>query len=158
MMSACPCGSGLVFDRCCGPILAGEPAPSAEALMRSRYTAFVRHDIDHIERSCAPETRAAFSHDDAVRVAEECEWGPLTVMKAEENGDDGMVEFFLTFRRDGEEWPVHERSRFRRVDGRWLYVDSVLNPKDPPRRVVKVGRNDPCPCGSGRKHKACCGR
>lgn len=157
-MSACPCGSGRAFDLCCGPILAGEPAPSAEALMRSRYTAFVRHDIDHIERSCAPETRAGFSRDDAVRVAQECEWGPLTVMKAEENGDDGMVEFFLTFRRDGEEWPVHERSRFRRVDGRWLYVDSVLNPKDPPRRVVKVGRNDPCPCGSGRKHKACCGR
>ena len=157
-MSACPCGSGRAFDLCCGPILAGEPAPSPEALMRSRYTAFVRHDIDHIERSCAPETRAAFSRDDAVRVAQECEWGPLTVMKAEEDGDDGVVEFFLTFRRDGEEWPVHERSRFRRVDGRWLYVDSVLNPKDPPRRVVKVGRNDPCPCGSGRKHKACCGR
>ncbi|MFP5514424.1 MAG: YchJ family protein [Alphaproteobacteria bacterium] len=157
-MSACPCGSGRTFDHCCGPILAGEPAPGPEALMRSRYTAFVRHDIDHIERSCAPETRAAFSRDDAVRVAQECEWGPLTVMKAGEDGDDGVVEFFLTFRRDGEEWPVHERSRFRRVDGRWLYVDSVLNPKDPPRRVVKVGRNDPCPCGSGRKHKACCGR
>lgn len=157
-MSACPCGSGLEFDRCCGPILAGQPASSAEALMRSRYTAFVRHDIDHIERSCAPETHAAFSRADAVRMVEECEWGPLTVMKAEETGDDGMVEFFLTFRRDGEEWPLHERSRFRRIDGRWLYVDSVLNPKDPPRRVVKVGRNDPCPCGSGRKHKACCGR
>jgi SEC-C motif-containing protein len=79
-------------------------------------------------------------------------------MKAEETGDDGMVEFFLTFHRDGEEWPLHERSRFRRVDGRWFYVDSILNPKDPPRRVVKVGRNDPCPCGSGKKHKACCGR
>ncbi len=27
----------------------------------------------------------------------------------------------------------------------------------PPRRVAKPGRNDPCPCGSGRKHKRCCG-
>ncbi|BAI75509.1 sec-C motif domain protein (plasmid) [Azospirillum sp. B510] len=157
-MSACPCGSGLIVDQCCGPILAGQPAPSPEALMRSRYTAFVRHDIDHIERSYAPESRSAFSRADAERMARECEWGPLTVMKTEERGDDGMVEFFLTFQRDGEEWPLHERSRFRKVDGRWLYVDSVLNPKDPPRRVVKVGRNDPCPCGSGRKHKACCGR
>ena len=78
MKSACPCGSGVEFDRCCGPILAGQPAPSAEALMRSRYTAFVRHDIDHIERSCAPETHAAFSRADAERVAQECEWGPLT--------------------------------------------------------------------------------
>jgi SEC-C motif-containing protein len=157
-MSACPCGSGRAFDECCGPILAGQLAPTAEALMRSRYTAFVRNDVDHIERSCVPETRATFSRADVERVAQECEWGPLTVMKAEEHGDEGMVEFFLTFQRDEEDWPLHERSRFRRIDGRWLYVDSVLNPKDPPRRVVKVGRNDPCPCGSGRKYKACCGR
>lgn len=157
-MSVCPCGSDRAFDQCCGPILAGLPAPTAEALMRSRYTAFVRRDIDHIERTCTPETRATFSRVDAERMADECDWGPLTIMKAAEEEDNATVEFFLTFRRDGEELPLHERSSFRRIDGRWLYVDSVLNPKDPPRRVVKVGRNDPCPCGSGRKHKTCCGR
>ena len=30
--------------------------------------------------------------------------------------------------------------------------------KKQPRRVNKIGRNDPCPCGSGKKYKACCGR
>ncbi|PWC31275.1 YchJ family metal-binding protein [Azospirillum sp. TSO35-2] len=157
-MSACPCGSTRPFDQCCGPILAGEPAPTAEALMRSRYTAFVRRDLDHIERSHAPELRADFNRAEAERVAEECEWKGLTVIRAQEDGDVGSVEFSLLFRRDGEDLRHHERANFRRDDGWWLYVDGVVNPKDPPRRVVKIGRNDPCPCGSGRKHKACCGR
>ncbi|MEK9660196.1 MAG: YchJ family metal-binding protein [Alphaproteobacteria bacterium] len=52
----------------------------------------------------------------------------------------------------------HERSHFRRENGQWLYVDGEFNPKGQPLRVVKVGRNDPCPCGSGQKYKKCCGR
>ena len=30
--------------------------------------------------------------------------------------------------------------------------------KKQPRKVQKIGRNDPCPCGSGKKYKQCCGR
>nr|MCR5825571.1 SEC-C domain-containing protein [Oscillospiraceae bacterium] len=30
--------------------------------------------------------------------------------------------------------------------------------KRQPRKVKKIGRNDPCPCGSGKKYKQCCGR
>ncbi|BAI73142.1 hypothetical protein AZL_025040 [Azospirillum sp. B510] len=157
-MSSCPCGSSRPFEECCGPILAGEPAPSAEALMRSRYTAFVRHDLDHVERTHAPEIREDFNRAEAERMVAEAEWQRLDILRASEEGDAGQVEFLIHFRRDGQELRHHERASFRREDGRWLYVSGEINPKGEPRRVVKVGRNEPCPCGSGKKYKACCGR
>ena len=69
-----------------------------------------------------------------------------------------MVEFLIHFRRDGNDMRHHERASFRREDGHWFYVSGEVNPKGEPRRVVKVGRNEPCPCGSGKKYKACCGK
>ncbi|MBP2316482.1 YchJ family protein [Azospirillum soli] len=156
-MTSCPCCSDRSFDECCGPILAGAPAPSAEALMRSRYTAFVRHDLDHVERTHAPEIREDFNRAEAERVADECDWQRLEVLRATEDGDAGMVEFLIHFRRDGLDMRHHERGVFRREDGNWLYVSGEVNPKGEPRRVVKVGRNEPCPCGSGKKYKTCCG-
>lgn len=157
-MSSCPCGSGRSFEDCCGPILAGEPAPTAEALMRSRYTAFVRHELDHVERTHAPEIRDDFNRGEAERVAEDSEWQRLDILRASEEGDSGVVEFQIHFRKDGNDMRHHERASFRREDGRWLYVSGEVNPKGEPRRVVKVGRNEPCPCGSGKKYKACCGK
>lgn len=56
-MTLCPCGSKYTFDECCGPIIAGAPAPTAEALMRSRYTAFANRTLDHVEHTHAPEVR-----------------------------------------------------------------------------------------------------
>ncbi|AIB13036.1 hypothetical protein Sp245p_00805 [Azospirillum baldaniorum] len=156
--SACPCCSGLSFETCCGPILAGAPAATAEALMRSRYTAFVRHDLDHVERTHAPEIREDFNRAEAERVADECDWQRLDVLRATEEGDEGTVEFLIQFRRDGQDMRHHERASFRRIDGQWFYSAGEVNPKGEPRRVVKVGRNEPCPCGSGKKFKACCGR
>lgn len=156
-VSLCPCGSAATFEDCCGPILAGAPAATAEALMRSRYTAFVRHDLDHVERTHAPEVREDFNRAEAERTADECDWQRLEILRASEEGDAGTVDFLIQFRRDGENLRHHERASFRREEGRWLYVSGVVNPKDPPRRVVKVGRNEPCPCGSGKKFKACCG-
>ncbi|WP_434621486.1 YchJ family protein [Azospirillum sp. B2RO_4] len=157
-MSSCPCCSGRSFEDCCGPILAGEPAPTAEALMRSRYTAFVRHDIDHVERTHAPEIRDDFNRGEAERVADESEWQRLDILRADEEGDSAVVEFQIQFRTHGKDMRHHERASFRREDGRWLYVSGEVNPKGEPRRVVKVGRNEPCPCGSGKKYKACCGK
>ncbi|HEY0835291.1 MAG TPA: YchJ family protein [Azospirillum sp.] len=156
-MTNCPCGSGHVYEECCGPILAGAPAATAEALMRSRYTAFVRGDLDHVERTHAPEIRDDFNRAEADRNAQETEWRSLDILKASEEGDGATVEFRIRFRQNGQDLRHHERAHFRREDGRWLYVSGDVNPKEPPRRVVKVGRNDPCPCGSGRKFKACCG-
>ena len=153
----CPCGSGLVFDDCCGPIIAGAPALTPEALMRSRYTAFVRGELDHVDRTHAPEIRDDFNRAEAERSVEECEWQGLEVKGSTENGDEGTVEFVARFKRGGQSYVQHELASFGRRDGRWLYLAGEINPKPPQRHVVKIGRNDPCSCGSGKKYKKCCG-
>ena len=156
-MSLCPCGSNLAFEVCCGPILAGAAAPTAEALMRSRYTAFVLGKFDHVDRTHAPEIRDSFDRAEAERSAQGCEWKGLEVRNATAEGDTGTVEFVARFKRGGQEFVQHERASFCRREGRWLYLSGEIDPKAPQRRVVKIGRNDPCTCGSGRKYKKCCG-
>lgn len=156
----CPCGSGSTLELCCGPILAGAPAPTAEALMRSRYSAFVLGDLDHVERTHAPEARAGFDRPDMEKTTRAVEWLGLTIAGTSDGGPDdetGTVEFFARFSENGQPNVHHERSTFRREEGRWVYVDGEFNPKGTPHRVMKVGRNDPCPCGSGKKYKKCCG-
>ena len=155
-MTACSCGSGLEFENCCGPILDGALAKTPEALMRSRYSAYVLGKMDHIDRTHAPEIRNDFNRAEAERTAREIEWLGLNVISSSENGDKGTVEFSLRFRRNDQELTQHEVSTFRRTDGHWFYVDGKVSASLPPRHVVKVGRNDPCPCGSGKKYKKCC--
>jgi SEC-C motif-containing protein len=156
-MTLCPCGSQKELAECCGPIVEGSPAPSAEALLRSRYTAFVTRQLDHVERTHAPEIREDFNRAEAERMAEECEWKGLEIRSVSENGDNAEIEFVIRFRRDKQDMIQLERSSFRRDDGQWLYVSGEINPQGPQRFVNKVGRNDPCPCGSGKKAKKCCG-
>ncbi len=157
-MSQCPCGSGRLFDECCRPILAGGAAASPEALMRSRYSAFVTADIDHLENSLAADARDGFDRADTESWAKEADWQGLEIRSAAEDGDMGSVEFVARYRFRGKPLAHHELASFRRDNGRWAYVDGIVNPK-PPQRVAteKVGRNDPCPCGSGQKFKKCCG-
>ena len=159
-MTSCPCGSGHGLDACCGAIIAGAPAPTAEALMRSRYTAFVLGDLDHIEATHAPEVRGDFNRSAAESVANDAKWLGLEVRGITGGGagdEIGEVEFATSFKRHGKEYVHHEIASFRREQGSWMYVEGRMNPKPPPRQVDKVGRNDPCPCGSGRKYKKCCG-
>ena len=155
----CPCGSSRSLAACCGPYLEGAPAPTAEALMRSRYSAFVTGNIDHIERTLAPEARADFERAHIAEWAANSEWLGLEVRTTEAGGagdDEGKVEFLAHFAFKGQRHTHHELSRFARRDGQWLYVDGdIVVPK--PRTVTKIGRNDPCPCGSGKKYKKCCG-
>lgn len=157
-MALCPCGSGIAFDDCCGPIIQGARAAlTAEALMRSRYTAFVRRDWDHIDRTHARAMRgaaAANNADDSV------EWVGLQIFGTTGGGaadETGTVDFAARFRKEGVLLVHRERSNFRREDGRWVYVDGDAAPALPPTQEGKVGRNQPCPCGSGKKYKKCCG-
>lgn len=159
-MQPCPCGSGASLAACCGPILAGAPAPTAEALMRSRYTAYVLQDLDHIERTQAAETRLGFDRRRAESTARAVEWTGLEILATSGGGaadETGTVEFAAHHREGGRSHALREVSRFRRERGRWVYVDGQVSVVDQPRRAAKVGRNDPCPCGSGKKHKKCCG-
>lgn len=155
-MSVCPCNSGRVLEDCCGPLLGGAMASSPEALMRSRYSAYVTGNLDHVERTHAPEIRRDFNRAEAERLAAEVEWLGLDVRKATADGDRGTVEFAVRFRRQDQELTQYEVAEFRREDGQWLYAGGKTSANPPPRRVVKVGRNEPCPCGSGKKFKKCC--
>lgn len=159
-MTPCPCTSGRDFDDCCGPLLAGAPAVTAEALMRSRYTAFAKRDIDYVAGTNAAGLRASFDRAHAEAMAAEVEWTGLHIVAVNGGGPDdqeGQVEFRASFSRLGQDLIHHELATFRKEDGRWVYAESETNPKQTPRRVVSVGRNDPCPCGSDKKYKKCCG-
>jgi SEC-C motif-containing protein len=144
----CPCGSGAPHERCCGPWLDGAAAPTAEALMRSRYSAHVLGRIDYLMATWdAPDADAAAVE----KWARESEWLGLEIVSAAES----TVEFRARYRdKAGVEHVHHERSRFRRREGRWVYVDGAAVPA---ARAAAPGRNDPCPCGSGKKYKKCHG-
>ncbi len=159
---SCLCGSSQVFDECCGPIIAGErQAPTPEALMRARYSAYARVDIEFLETSLHPDRRE--DHDaEAVREwAEESEWLGLEIVSTTDGGegdDTGRVEFVCLYEYGGEEKRHHEDAVFERVDGQWYFSEgNVVQARPFVREEPKVGRNDPCPCGSGKKFKKCCG-
>jgi SEC-C motif-containing protein len=156
---ACPCGSGDDLDRCCGRLLDGEPAPTALALMRSRYTAYVRGAIDYLIETHDESTRGPLDRSAIAAWSRETEWLGLEILATQRGGatdDEGIVEFIARGRTRGAPFAQRERSRFRRRDGRWYYVDGVASAA--PRRVTAVvGRNEPCPCGSGKTYKHCHG-
>lgn len=155
-MSLCPCGSKRDYDECCGPMIAGTPAPTAEALVRSRYTAFVRCELDHVADTHAPEVREDFNRAEAERVAQQYEWRGLEIRRATETGDTAVVEFVVRFCLEQQETAALSVSCFRRDDGQWFYVRTESS-QIVPQRVTKIGRNDLCLCGSGKKAKKCCG-
>jgi len=118
----CPCQSGLDYARCCGPWHAGAPAPSALALMRSRYCAYVRGDADYLRASWHASTRPA---DLVLDAAGTVRWLGLEVKRhVERDAGHAAVEFVARYRvGGGRAVRLHETSRFVREHGRWYYVD-----------------------------------
>jgi SEC-C motif-containing protein len=158
----CPCGSGTPFETCCEPVLTGaRPAPTAEACMRARYTAYTRVAMDYVLESTHPDFRDDYDPENARRWAEQAEWHGLEVLATEAGGPadgTGTVEFLAAYTLDGDLEHYHEIAEFERLDGRWYFREGRPGTRKPVTRdAPKVGRNDPCPCGSGRKHKRCCG-
>ena len=119
----CPCGSGERYDACCGRLHRGAAeAATPEELMRSRYAAYAVGDLDYVWRTWHPRTRPESIEPDAA-----VGWTGLTVLDASEGTDDGAVEFEATYDRDGRRGRLHERSRFERRRGRWVYVDGEVS-------------------------------
>lgn len=115
---ACPCGSDLPYGACCEPFHDGAPAPTAEALMRSRYSAYVRGRDDYVFRTWHPRTRPP-------AVTSSVAWTGLEIVRTADGGTDddrGTVEFVAT--APGQR--LHEVSRFERRAGRWVYVDGDI--------------------------------
>ncbi len=162
-MSLCPCQSGKEFADCCEPILRGTlRAPTAEALMRARYSAYAIQDIDFLQTSSCSVALREFRRSDVENWAKTAEWLGLEVTDVSAGGeadDSGEVEFVARYKVKETEYRHHERAQFRRVDGEWRFADGrIIGPEPKRREEPKVGRNDPCPCGSGKKYKKCCGR
>ncbi len=160
-MSTCPCGSANDYAACCEPIIAGKKqAETAEQLMRARYTAHVKVEIDFLYDSTHPDHREGYDHKGTRSWAEQSEWYGLEILGTTQGGPkdkQGEVEFLARFRDKEGLRSHHECGKFERKGKRWLFTEgSMVKPR--PASSTKVGRNDPCPCGSGAKYKKCCGK
>ena len=121
MSNMCPCESGLPFEACCQPILTGVPAQSAEALMRSRFTAYTLGDVHYLLKSWHSTTRPKTLELNAGQ-----KWLGLKIKDTVNGETESYVEFVARFKIDGRGHRLHERSRFIKEDDHWYYVDGEL--------------------------------
>ena len=120
----CPCTSGAAFGECCGSVLLGRSAATAEALMRSRFTAFSIGDTAYLLRSWHPETRPA-----TLALDLDQRWTRLDIVAADAGGAldaTGVVAFVAHYDTPRGPGSLAERSRFSRVGGAWVYVDGDI--------------------------------
>jgi SEC-C motif-containing protein len=152
----CPCGGGE-FTVCCKPIIEGsEQAPTPERLMRARYSAYATGAIDFLEKSTHPKTRKQFDPESAEVWSRESRWLGLTILGVDSSlaNNRAHVNFEARYEdRDGVLILHRERSLFELEGDEWRFVSGGAIPAV----SQKIGRNEPCPCGSGKKHKKCCG-
>ncbi|MBD8512444.1 YchJ family protein [Photobacterium sp. CAU 1568] len=154
----CPCGSQQPLSSCCqlvhqNPSMALHP----EQLMRARYSAHVLGLVDFVVATYHPSCQAE-QYRDAIADSINSEWLGLEVVSSQIASDtQGYVEFKAFYRDENQEYCLHEKSRFlREMIGnipQWFYIDGEYPEATEP---LKVGRNDPCTCGSGKKFKKCC--
>ncbi len=123
----CPCGSSASFADCCSPVLAGERAPATAALlMRARYTAFAKGNVDFIMSSHDPETVETVKREEVQVWSQQSEWLGLDIIRTEAGeaeDETGTVDFIAKYRLQGLTTQHRERAQFRRVEGKWAFVD-----------------------------------
>ncbi len=147
----CPCTSGKLLEQCCGQYHQGARPPSAEALMRSRYSAYVLGLIDYLVASTLPAQQAGLDRQAIAAWSRNSIWLGLKVVSAEVFGgqpEHALVTFSAHWRDDSGEHSHRERSAFVANQGHWYFIDPTV--------ALNTGRNDPCPCASGHKFKKCC--
>lgn len=155
----CLCGSGIEYKQCCGSFHSGDKLPAtAEALMRSRFTAYALDKTQYVQDTWDASTRPK---PEKTHFAEEnIDWQRLEIIDTKKGGindSKGIVEFKAYYMNNGEEYMLHEISRFAKTNGRWFYVDGVVKKIGKIIQQSNQGKNAPCPCGSGKKFKRCCG-
>ncbi len=160
-MDRCPCGSELIYDECCRPLISGERAASTpEEVMRSRYTAYAKKEIGYLLTSLHPDHRSDFDEKATRTWAENSKWEKLEILSTTGGGPEdheGAVEFMATYTDHGGRKLHHESATFRKEAGVWYFENGeAVKPKQFVRATAKTGRNNPCPCGSGKKFKKCC--
>ena len=169
-MSLCPCGSKNTYQQCCESAhLHHSAVETPEQLMRSRYSAHVLGLVDYVVATYHPSCNAE-AQKEGIAESIDSDWAELEVIDtaAGSHQDEGFVEFKAYFNEDNEQYCMQERSRFVREDSLWFYIDGEFLEQSQPEQEIdprlnqtvesfKIGRNDPCICGSGKKYKKCCG-
>lgn len=133
---------------------------TAEELMRARYHAYETCDMEFIKESHDPDNTEGIDWAECEKWARESHWLGLEIISTTKGGEDdkdGIVEFKATYIENGKTIVHHERSYFVKKNGVWFY-QKWLPITSTRINENKVGRNDPCPCGSGKKYKKCCGK
>ncbi len=158
---ACLCGSGKHYTACCEPfILHKALPPTAEALMRSRFVAYAQKNEAYLLSSWDDNSKKKPASIDFAKEGE-LSWTGLDIVQCKKGGEKdkkGIVEFKACYELDGEAHTLHEISRFIKKDNRWFYLDGLVKSVARANQQVNEGKNRPCPCGSGKKFKRCCGR
>ena len=133
---------------------------TAEELMRARYHAYETCDMGFIKESQDPDNTEGIDWAECEKWARESQWLGLEIISTTKGGEDdkdGIVEFKATYIENGKTIVHHERSYFVKRNGVWFY-QKWLPITSTRINENRVGRNDPCPCGSGKKYKKCCGK
>jgi len=157
-LALCLCGSGETYPECCAVYHTGEQqAPTAETLMRSRFTAFAMRNEHYLlatwDTTKRPQT-INFSKDETI-------WQRLEIVNTKKGGindSKGIVEFRAYYQLNNNDYVMKEISRFRKEQGQWLYLDGAVKSVEKADQKSNTGRNAACPCGSGKKFKRCCGK
>ena len=146
----CYCGEKLSYEEHCEKFIKGEKiAETPLELMKSRYTAFATNNYQYIFDTYHPEKRDFTVEDLATQ--DGSHWIGLEIVDFD--NEKGIVTFIAKY-KDVDQIMIHkERSKFIFEDGRWFYYESLPFPK-----LEKTKPNEPCPCGSGKKYKKCCGK
>ncbi len=160
-MNNCYCGKNLPYKECCKPFIFGKRLPTtAEDTMRSRYTAYVVGEIDYIYNTHSLKTRNTVTKEEIKHWSDSIKWDKLEIIETV-HGDtedlEGIVEFKGYYSEKGKTLSHHERSIFKKIDNQWFYETAVSTQKMI-KKDTKIGRNDQCPCNSGKKYKKCCGK
>jgi SEC-C motif domain protein len=167
-MSVCPCRVKdeikLNYSDCCLPYISGtKTPPTPEALMRSRYAAYVLNNISYIEMTQTADDKEGFNKEEAQKWSEGSDWLGLEIKNTNGGGTSetsGVVEFIAHYRdkKTHHQFHHHETSVFEKHDGIWKFIQGEVHGANSVKRIhPKIGRNDPCSCGSGKKFKKCCG-
>ncbi|MDW6016624.1 YchJ family protein [Vibrio plantisponsor] len=155
-MTSCYCGNTQSYSECCQPIHNDHhKAKTPEQLMRARYSAHVVGLVDFIVSTYHPSCNAETDRE-AIADSVNSNWKRLQVIKSDNGSteNEGYVHFKAFIEEQGKELCLEERSRFVKEDGLWFYIDGEFPQHN---QTLKLGRNDPCICGSGKKYKKCCG-
>jgi len=146
----CPCKSNKPYNSCCQPLHDGDVvANSAEQLMCSRYSAFVLKNISYLIATLHPSKREEDDELVLKKTMDETQWLGLKIIKHKPTGSTATVEFIAFHQGKSDIEQLHEKSNFVNENKQWLYVDGEILPP------VKLSRNEPCFCGSGKKTKKC---